>query len=92
MAALAYVRCLADARRGAGEDVGHGCGRDGSAINRTNMLSHHAHFALSRTQAEQVLNEVASWEDELKAHYGKWLRGTDLHMACDAVSSARMTQ
>lgn len=67
-------------------------GRDGSSISRTNMLSHHAHFALSRAQAEQVLNEVASWEDELKAHYGKWLRGTDLHMACDAVSSTRMTQ
>ncbi len=67
-------------------------GRDGSAINRTNVLSHHAHFALSRAQPEQVLNEVASWEDELKAHYGKWLRGTDLHMACDAVSSTRMTQ
>ncbi|MNN75986.1 hypothetical protein D3C81_1923240 [compost metagenome] len=29
-------------------------GREGSQISRANLLSHHAHFALTRDQAEQV--------------------------------------
>jgi len=65
-------------------------GREGRKISRSNLLSHHTHFALSREGAEQVLDEVAGWEDELRAHYGKWLTGADLDMACDAVSSSRM--
>lgn len=48
----------------------------------------------ARAVQTQVLQRIgrSSWEDELKAHYGKWLTGTDLHMTCDAVSSTRMTQ
>lgn len=65
-------------------------GRDGSQISRSNLLSHHAHFALSRDQAEQLLDEVAGWEEELKDYYGQWLKGEELRMARDAVSSARM--
>ena len=55
-----------------------------------NMLSHHAHFALTREHAEHLLVEVAGWEDELKAYYAQVLAGCDLDMAVDAVSSVRM--
>ncbi|WP_296262684.1 MULTISPECIES: hypothetical protein [unclassified Pseudomonas] len=65
-------------------------GKEGRKISRANLLSHHAHFALSHDEAQALLEEVAGWADELKAYYGKWLVGTDLHMACDAVSSVRM--
>lgn len=67
-------------------------GREGSQISRANLLSHHAHFSLSREHAEHVLNEVASWEEELKDYYAQWLRKDELHMARDAVSAARMRQ
>ncbi|UVL69313.1 type II toxin-antitoxin system HipA family toxin [Pseudomonas sp. B21-031] len=65
-------------------------GREGSQISRANMLSHHAHFALTREHAEHLLVEVAGWEDELKAYYAQVLTGSDLDMAVDAVSSVRM--
>ncbi|WEL53015.1 type II toxin-antitoxin system HipA family toxin [Pseudomonas kermanshahensis] len=65
-------------------------GREGSQISRANMLSHHAHFALTREHAEHLLEEVAGWEDELKAYYAQVLAGSDLDMAVDAVSSVRM--
>lgn len=65
-------------------------GREGSQISRANLLSHHAHFALTRDQAEHWLEEVASWEQELKDHYAQVLAGNDLDMACDATSSERM--
>lgn len=65
-------------------------GREGSQISRANMLSHHAHFALTREHAEHLLVEVAGWEDELKAYYAQVLAGSDLDMAVDAVSSVRM--
>ncbi|MFJ3525599.1 type II toxin-antitoxin system HipA family toxin [Pseudomonas sp. NPDC090203] len=65
-------------------------GKEGRKVSRANLLSHHAHFALSLDDARNVLDEVASWEDALKAHYGSWLAGTDLDMACEAVNSSRM--
>ncbi|WEK28477.1 MAG: type II toxin-antitoxin system HipA family toxin [Candidatus Pseudomonas phytovorans] len=65
-------------------------GREGSQVSRSNLLSHHAHFALERDHAEHLLEQVASWEHELKDHYAKALSGTDLDMACDAASSVRM--
>jgi len=65
-------------------------GREGRKVSRANLLSHHAHFALSLDDARNVLDEVVSWEDALKAHYGSWLAGTDLDMACEAVNSSRM--
>jgi len=65
-------------------------GREGSGISRSNLLSHHAHFALSRDRAEQVLEEVAGWEEELKEHYGQFLKGEELRMVRDATSSVRM--
>ncbi|WP_264313340.1 type II toxin-antitoxin system HipA family toxin [Pseudomonas putida] len=65
-------------------------GREGSQISRANLLSHHAHFALTREHAEHLLAEVAGWEHELKAHYAQLLAGSDLEMAVAAVSSVRM--
>lgn len=65
-------------------------GREGSQVSRSNLLSHHTHFALTRDQAEHLLEEVASWEQELKDHYAQILSGEDLDMACDATSSVRM--
>lgn len=65
-------------------------GREGSRISRSNLLSHHTHFALRRDHAEHLLEEVASWEEELKDYYGQFLKGEELHMAREAVSSVRM--
>ncbi|WP_060483413.1 type II toxin-antitoxin system HipA family toxin [Pseudomonas sp. NBRC 111119] len=65
-------------------------GREGSQISRANLLSHHTHFALGREEAEQVLEEVASWGGALKDHYAQFLSGQDLDKACDAVSAVRM--
>jgi serine/threonine-protein kinase HipA len=65
-------------------------GKDGSQINRANLLSHHTHFALSRDHAQSVLDEVVSWEQELTDHYAQWLKGPELHMAREAIGSARM--
>lgn len=65
-------------------------GREGKRITRSNLLSHHEHFGLSRDQAEHMLEEVASWEEELKTYYGQFLKGDALHMAQEAVSSQRM--
>lgn len=65
-------------------------GRDGSMISRANMLSHHRHFSLRFDEAEALLDEVASWEEELKDYYGMYLKGEDLQLARDAVSSKRL--
>lgn len=65
-------------------------GRDGNQISRTNLLSHHSHFALNREHAEHLLDEVIGWEEELKDYYAQWLQGEELQMARGAVSSARM--
>jgi serine/threonine-protein kinase HipA len=37
-----------------------------------------------------VLEEVAGWEEELKEHYGQFLKGEELRMVRDATSSVRM--
>jgi len=65
-------------------------GQQGTKISRANLLSHHSHFALSPEQAANLLDEVASWADELKDYYGQWLRGQELVMAREAVSAQRM--
>ena len=65
-------------------------GRDGNQISRANLLSHHTHFALTRDHAEQVLDEVIGWEEELKDYYAQWLRGEELERVRATVSTARM--
>lgn len=65
-------------------------GRDGTKISRSNLLSHHQHFALRLDEAEHLLDEVASWEEELKDYYGRRLQGEDLRVAREAVGSARL--
>ncbi|MDR6711519.1 serine/threonine-protein kinase HipA [Pseudomonas hunanensis] len=65
-------------------------GREGTRISRSNLLSHHKHFALSLDAAEQMLNDVASWDEELKVYYGQWLKGEELRVAREAVSSERL--
>ena len=65
-------------------------GRDGPRISRRNLLSHHRNFALSREHAEHILDEVIGWEQELKEYYGRWLQGTELQIAREATSAARM--
>ncbi|HEX8596844.1 MAG TPA: type II toxin-antitoxin system HipA family toxin [Pseudomonas sp.] len=65
-------------------------GSDGAQVSRSNLLSHHRHFALGREHAEHLLDEVASWEKELKDYYSQWLKGEDLQMVREATSSERM--
>ena len=65
-------------------------GREGTRINRSNLLSQCRHFGLTTEAAAGILDEVASWEADLKAHYGAFLAGEDLSLAISAVSAARL--
>ncbi|WP_297841806.1 type II toxin-antitoxin system HipA family toxin [Pseudomonas sp.] len=65
-------------------------GRQGRVINRTNLLSHCGHFALNADQAAVILSEVIGWEAELRAHYERTLKPTELTIALSAIGSARM--
>ncbi|PBP73977.1 toxin/anti-toxin system, HipA-like toxin module [Pseudomonas syringae] len=65
-------------------------GIEGSRLNRGNLLSQHAHFALSKEQAEAALDEVAGWEAELHDYYSQFLSGAELDAAVDATSGARL--
>lgn len=59
-------------------------------VNRGNLLSQHAHFALSKEQAEAALDEVAGWEAELHDYYSQFLSGAELDAAVDATSGAHL--
>ena len=65
-------------------------GIEGSRLNRGNLLSQHAHFALSKEQAEAALDEVAGWEAELHDYYSQFLSGAELDATVDATSGARL--
>ncbi|POA22384.1 type II toxin-antitoxin system HipA family toxin [Pseudomonas sp. FW300-N1A1] len=65
-------------------------GRLGRVISRENMLSHCTHFALTRQQAADCLDEVISWETDLRQHYAGLLEGVELELALAAIGSNRM--
>lgn len=65
-------------------------GRSGRVISRANLLSHYAHFALSADQADATLVEVIGWEADLRAHYERKLKGTELMLALAAIGAERM--
>lgn len=65
-------------------------GVEGNVIHRANLLSQHLHFALSKSEAEAILDEVANWEQELKDHYAQHLAGAELDAAAAATSGARL--
>lgn len=65
-------------------------GMKGTMLNRANLLSHYQHFALSEEEAASILDEVASWEPELKDHYAQHLAGAELDAAVAATSGARL--
>lgn len=65
-------------------------GIEGPRLNRGNLLSQHSHFALNKSQAEAVLDEVASWEAELHDYYSQFLAGAELAAAVTATSGARL--
>lgn len=65
-------------------------GRQGTAITRANMLSECQHFGLTEEAAAAILDEVASWDNELKTYYGAFLAGADLDAAVATVSGARL--
>lgn len=62
----------------------------GHAVNRSNLLSQHSHFALDQDQAAAILDEVAGWELQLKDHYASQLHGRELDVAIAATSGARL--
>jgi serine/threonine-protein kinase HipA len=65
-------------------------GIDGPRISRANLLSQHQHFALSRDEAESVIEQVAGWAEELQEYYGGFLKGEELQLAKEATSAARI--
>lgn len=63
-------------------------GVDGTKVSRSNLLSQHQHFSLHQDEAEGILDQVAGWVDELREHYGDFLRGDALDLAREATSGA----
>lgn len=65
-------------------------GEQGELINRSNLLSMHAQFHLSKDEAIAIVDEVASWEDEIKALYRKELTPSDCALVERALDSKRL--
>jgi serine/threonine-protein kinase HipA len=65
-------------------------GQQGKVIRRDNLLSHAAHFGLSREGAAAVLDEVAGWEDELREHYLRLLSSSLADLAIRSVDAGRL--
>jgi serine/threonine-protein kinase HipA len=65
-------------------------GLDGARISRSNLLSQHRQFALARSEAEDMLEMVASWVEELRDYYGEFLEGEALQLAREATSASRI--
>lgn len=65
-------------------------GEQGELINRSNLLSMHTHFHLSKDEAISILDEVASWEDEIRALYHQELTPSDCALVERALDSRRL--
>lgn len=65
-------------------------GDQGELINRSNLLSMHTHFHLSKDEAVAILDEIASWEDEIRALYRKELSPSDYVLVGKALDSKRL--
>ena len=65
-------------------------GDQGELINRSNLLSMHAHFHLSKDEAIAIIDEIASWEDEIRGLYRKYLSPSDCMMVERALDSRRL--
>lgn len=65
-------------------------GDQGDLINRSNLLSMHTHFRLSKDEAIAIVDEIASWEDEIRALYRKELSPSDCLLVERALDSKRL--
>lgn len=65
-------------------------GKQGTGINRENLLSHAEHFGLSREGAAAALDEVAGWEEALKEHYRSVLSLSLADLASRSVDAGRL--
>lgn len=65
-------------------------GKQGTGINRENLLSHAEHFGLSREGAAAALDEVAGWEEALKEHYRSVLSPSLADLASRSVDAGRL--
>ncbi|MDG9881971.1 type II toxin-antitoxin system HipA family toxin [Pseudomonas sp. GD04058] len=63
-------------------------GVEGANVSRANLLSQHRHFSLEGDEAEEMLEEVAGWAEELRDYYGNFLKGQTLELAREATSAA----
>lgn len=65
-------------------------GQQGRRISRENMLSHTEHFGLSQEAAAAILDEVASWECDLKDHYRHTLSNAQADLVIRSIDTARL--
>lgn len=65
-------------------------GRLGKIITRENLLSHAEHFGHTQDSAAQVLDEVASWENELKSFYRSTLSSDQAELAICSMNAVRL--
>lgn len=65
-------------------------GNQGELINRENLLSMHSQFHLSKIEAASILDEIASWEPEIRVLYRQELRASDSELVERALDSKRL--
>ncbi|MNN96677.1 hypothetical protein D3C81_2157060 [compost metagenome] len=65
-------------------------GKQGHALTRRNLLSQAQHYHLDPGQANAILDEVASWEPALQAHYREHLATQELQIALSAIGGRRL--
>lgn len=61
-----------------------------SLINRGNFLSQCSHFFLTEVEAAEILDEVASWEDELRKLYSQNLTSNDFNLVNMALDGTKL--
>lgn len=65
-------------------------GKSGTLIRRDNLLSHASHFGHDEASAATVLDQVASWSEELAGHYAAHLVPEQAELAMRSVNAARL--
>lgn len=66
-------------------------GKLGKMISRQNLLSYATHFGHTPNSAAAVIDEVASWSDELTRHYADYMTAAQAELAMRSVDARRLS-
>ncbi|NBA97165.1 type II toxin-antitoxin system HipA family toxin [Pseudomonas sp. R5(2019)] len=65
-------------------------GKYGHELSRRNLLSQAEHYLLNQNEACSILEEVASWEPDLREHYAEHLADREQALALSAMGGQRL--